>query len=391
MARLSELTDRSAVEQALQEFRELGRDRFLDRHGLERSRDYFVHLHGELFDSKPILAVAFRNQHPQRGLLSVGDFSGGTGGAIQALRRLGFETVTRAQLHPPSLGEEHADRTAIYETYGGDKVAGIIRFPGEDIVNVFSDAEGPYSDDPPTLTEPFGYRGEGLNGPQRLNVRGNALLEHARTTRAPVRFWYRPTGGRFSFTAWVVVLGRAWVAGVGQDGRPRSELEWHMEAVPGLSPQEWPSEVVDTLNDAAVILHSEDGSPPEAQEASSYAALIHRIDQRGQPRRPTGVVRTDFSRSAAARRAVLMRSARRCESPRCTGMPPETDRAGQPILEVDHVQDLAKGGEDHPRNMVALCPNCHACKTRGRNPAHWRRELLQVATSAHEAALGVTR
>ena len=30
-----------------------------------------------------------------------------------------------------------------------------------------------------------------------------------------------------------------------------------------------------------------------------------------------------------------------------------------PVLDVDHIQDLGRGGEDDPRNMVALCPNCH--------------------------------
>jgi hypothetical protein len=58
-------------------------------------------------------------------------------------------------------------------------------------------------------------------------------LEQARITRSPARFWYRPTGGRFSFLAWVAVLGRAWVAGVGQDGRPRPELEWAWRPSPG--------------------------------------------------------------------------------------------------------------------------------------------------------------
>jgi 5-methylcytosine-specific restriction protein A len=329
MARLSELTDPAAVEQALAEFRELGRDRFLGLYGLERSRDYFVRFDGELFDSKPILAVAFRNQHPQRGLLSVRDFSGGTAGAVRALQRLGFEAVTRAQLHPPALGEEHANRSEIYEAYGGDKVAGIIRFPGDPVVNVFSDADGPYADDPPTLSEPFGYRGEGLNGPQRVNdAGGNALLERARTTRAPVRFWYRPPGGRFSFLAWAVVLGRAWVAGVGQDGQPRPELEWQLEAVPGASIGEWPGDVVESLEESAVTVDEANASSPEAQADPSYASLIARIDQRGQPRRPNGVVRTDYPRSAAARRAVLIRSGGRCESPRCTGMPADTDRRG---------------------------------------------------------------
>jgi 5-methylcytosine-specific restriction protein A len=285
------------------------------------------------------------------------------------------------------LGEEHADRTAIYEAYGGDKVAGVIRFPGDDVVNVFSDADGPYADDPPTLTEPFGYRGQGLSGPQRVDAGANALLERARIARASVRFWFRPTGGRFTFLTWAAVLGRAWVAGIGQDGQPRPELEWRLEAVPGPSTEAWPSEVAEAVEEAAVALDDGAVLPPEAQPAPSYAALIARIDQQGQLRRPNGVVRANYARSAAARRAVLIRSGGRCESPRCTGMPADLTRRGEPILDVDHIQDLAKGGEDHPRNMVALCPNCHACKTRGHNAAQWRRDLLRVARSAHTRAM----
>jgi 5-methylcytosine-specific restriction enzyme A len=220
VASLSELTDRSAVERALEECVELGPERFRTRYGLEQSRDYFVFVpfRGILCDSKPILSVAYRNQYPERGLLRVQEFSGGTGGAVRALRRLGFDTVTRAQLQPPVLGAEYANRTQIYEAYGGDKVAGIIKFPGEEIVNVFSDADGPDADDPPTLTEPFGYRGEGLNGPQQLAAGGNARLEQARITRTAVRFWYRPAGGCFSFLAWVRAWSRLDLRG--RPGRP---------------------------------------------------------------------------------------------------------------------------------------------------------------------------
>jgi 5-methylcytosine-specific restriction enzyme A len=32
---------------------------------------------------------------------------------------------------------------------------------------------------------------------------------------------------------------------------------------------------------------------------------------------------------------------------------------GSPYLEVHHIHQLAKGGDDTPENAVALCPNCH--------------------------------
>ncbi len=239
MVALSELTDRGAVEAAIAEYRARGRDAFLAAYGFEGSRDYFLSYEGELFDSKPILGVAYGNQYPERGPLRPEDFSGGIVATVRSLERLGFSTTTRAQFRPPSLGASYASRTAVYDAYGGDKVAGIIRFPGDPVVNVFSDAEGPYADDPPSLAEPFGYRGEGLNGPQRVEVGGNALLERARVEPAAVRFWYRPKGEDFTFLAWAVVLGRAWVAGVGQDRVPRPEIEWQLQAVPSPAQERW--------------------------------------------------------------------------------------------------------------------------------------------------------
>jgi 5-methylcytosine-specific restriction protein A len=381
MARLSLLTDPQAVRDALMEFERVGRDSFLHTLGFDKSRDYFLLDRGVLYDTKPVVAFAYGRQLGQRPL-SNKDFSGGAVAAARALERLGFQVVTRAQLNPPRLGEPFLSRTEIYESFGGDRVAGVIKFPGEDVINVFSDAEGPYADDAPTLTDPFGYRGEGLNGPQRVESGGNALLERARVSGEPVRFWYKPLGEPFTWLSWAAVLGRAWVPGEGQDGQPRPELDWTMEAVAGTDASEWPAAVRQAMTEGANAVE-DDPTAPEGLASATYAELVKRVNQRGQPKRPSGVVRVDYPRSAAARRAVLLRCAGKCESPRCTGMPAELNRRGEPILDIDHIRDLGLGGEDHPLNMVALCPNCHAIKTRGSRTARYRRELTSVAAAAH--------
>lgn len=383
--RLSDISDPGAVEAAIAEFLDLGREPFLEKHNMQPSRDFFVNVDGKLVDSKPILAVAHSYQYPHFGLLPVSGFSGGSGGAVRALARLGFSTVTRAQIQPPQLTDTYPSRTAVYEAFGGDKVAGIIRFPGDTVVNIFSDADGPYSDDPPSLLNPFGYRGEGLSGAQRLQQGGNALLEAARVGRTPVRFWYRPRGGQFSFLAFALVLGRAWVDGIGSDGVPRPEIDWQLSAIPGENGQ-IPT-ALNALLDEAEAATEDSPIPPEAKPGSTYLDLLNRVEALGNAKRPTGVVRTNYQRSAAARGAVLLRANGRCESERCTGMPAELNRQGEPIMDVDHITDLALGGEDHPRNMVALCPNCHACKTRGTNARRWRAELAKVAERAHERAI----
>ncbi|PVD04595.1 hypothetical protein DBP12_03130 [Streptomyces sp. CS014] len=86
-----------------------------------------------------------------------------------------------------------------------------------------------------------------------------------------------------------------------------------------------------------------------------------------------------------ARRAVILRSEGRCENPGCTGHPDEITDTGEPLLEVDHVHELADGGRDHPEQMIALCPNCHAVKTRGSTRHHLIKILSVVARERHEA------
>src|SRR5215831_7721404 len=170
VARLDDLTDRAAVERAIEEFLDLGREQFLVRHGQEGCGDYFIRVDGRLLDAKPILSVAYAYQDSEHGALSAREFSGGEE-TLPALARLGFQAVTRAQLNPPVIGEQRANRTDICQAYGGDWVAGISRFPGDAVVNVFSDADGPDANDPPLLGETLSLRGEGMIGPQRLSQR----------------------------------------------------------------------------------------------------------------------------------------------------------------------------------------------------------------------------
>ncbi|MEU7428381.1 HNH endonuclease [Streptomyces sp. NPDC040750] len=129
-------------------------------------------------------------------------------------------------------------------------------------------------------------------------------------------------------------------------------------------------------------------TPAKASAISrSYRELVNALDSMGSvnARRPSTINRRQ--RSARARAAVLARSGGLCENPECSspGFQEVTD-VGEPILEVDHVQDLALDGADHPVNMVALCPNCHALKTRGAGREALRETLARVARERHVAA-----
>lgn len=55
---------------------------------------------------------------------------------------------------------------------------------------------------------------------------------------------------------------------------------------------------------------------------------------------------------------ALLRSNGTCED--CLKAAPFIRRNGEPYLEVHHIVALATNGGDHPANVVAICPNCHA-------------------------------
>lgn len=88
MASLATLTDRNAVEAALEEFDRLGRFAFLEKYGFGEAKEYFLVTETGNYDSKAIFAAAYERQHGVR--FSNDDFSGGKHGAGKWLSDLGY-------------------------------------------------------------------------------------------------------------------------------------------------------------------------------------------------------------------------------------------------------------------------------------------------------------
>ncbi len=127
---------------------------------------------------------------------------------------------------------------------------------------------------------------------------------------------------------------------------------------------------------------------PSATRAASYRSRVEALERANAdcapPRRRVNVDRPD--RSDEARDIVILRSNGRCENPTCTspGFNTVTD-TGEPVLDIDHITDLQHGGQDHPINMIAVCPNCHAAKTRGRDREALRKLFRRTAQKRHNA------
>jgi 5-methylcytosine-specific restriction protein A len=271
--------------------------------------------------------------------------------------------LTRGTGQPPILGEKFKDRKSIWKAFGGQWQQGIVTFPGEDTVNAFSDENGPYPDFKDPETGVIEYRGQGLRGEQKL-VLGNKLLEDSRLQKKPVRYWHRPSGGSWVFESWVVVADRTQVIEDDTDSNSATRILWFLVPIPSTDVNEWPREIVESEIFQLPEISSE--KPKKIRDLlKEYASISAQLEIESTGRVISTSPRTQYKRRKEARDLVIARANNKCEYDKCTGMPPDVNRQGLAILQVDHIHALGEGGSDIPSNMIALCPNCHSAKTFG--------------------------
>jgi hypothetical protein len=118
---LSDLTDGSAVQQAMVEFDEIGRDAFLTRYGYRPARSFFVVHDGKRYDSKALAGVAVGKQFPASGPLAASEFSGGEATVKAKLESLGFDLISirdESERGSPEI-KAWAEITSLEHGHGG--------------------------------------------------------------------------------------------------------------------------------------------------------------------------------------------------------------------------------------------------------------------------------
>jgi 5-methylcytosine-specific restriction protein A len=389
---LRDLTQREIL-QAVAEYDRLGRDRFFEKYGFRSARSYLLVVDGKTYDSKAIVGAA-HGYLADREPLAPSDFSGGAATVGRLLTSLGFEV---SQAGPGMTVDELVNSLSALRLYRSPDGRLALYQP---LTLLW--AIGRAHQDLPRL----------LGWNETKTLLGGFLERHGEQPRPhyPVTALYhaglwelsgawstppahdstqvrwfdtnQPAGGlRTAFYDLVRYSGEARVAAVEalvdmylQDADCDAILEDVGLADADVADDEVPA-------DEVVIA----ASPIEEQyrRLCEIAARLNAGGTRLGRARQT----VDVLRLGSARRAVLARSGGHCENPHCTGEPKDITDVGRAILEVDHVQDLAKGGMDEPGHMIALCPNCHAIKTRGRSREQLREELLVVAKQRHEALM----
>ena len=385
----------SEVLKAVEEFDRLGREAFLHAYGFHPARRYLLTHNGRLYDSKAIVGAA-HGFLPGLEPLRAHAFSGGLDHAVGLLRELGFEVVDEAargleldellgRLGTLRVNRAHG-RPKFYQPITLLWAVGRARRGEERLLAWEETAEALGG-----LLERYGVREERPRPDYPVAALCRAGMWELRGHEGPVpsahgdaalRRWFAdnaPSGGLAQPVHEVLRRsGEARLAVID------ALLTTYFE---GLDYEPLLREV--GLYDDGMAEDADDAQVEQPRQAvalaASYDRMCHIVESREDENRGRRTARTsrDPIRSAAARRAVLLRCDGRCENPGCTGQPADVTATGAAILEVDHVVDLAGGGRDHPSQMVALCPNCHAVKTRGRSREKLRAELLEVARETH--------
>ena len=378
---------RAAVLTAIDEYDRLGQDEFLAKYGFDRARSYLLIHNGRAYDSKAIVGVAHGFLDGEAAL-AARDFSGGEATVGRLLRGLGF-TV--------QVGDLTAGRLVSLLTK----------------LNVYRSGGLPALYQPITLLWAFARAG-------RREPRLVSWEETQRHVAELIKRYGRPAeGDRVYYPVAALYRAGLWELDTDSGALPNAHgssvpQRWFDEHQPrsGLIKPAYElvrdsaearaaavralTETYFVAADPAALLielglsgpHAD--SPAEAAlsaRAAEYRQLCDRADVFWIGKDSTRASRTsaDPIRSAAARRAVLLRSEGSCENPGCAGDIQDLTDGGDPILEIDHIHDLALGGPDNPVQMIALCPNCHRIKTLGRTREQLREVLFVVAKQRHNA------
>jgi 5-methylcytosine-specific restriction protein A len=351
--KLSDLTDRDAVNKAMGEFDIIGREAFLKKYGFGTARTYFIERDGRRYDSKAVAGAALSYQFPGRGHLSGGDFSGGERTVARQLGKLGYPVVRLKSSpwdgkSPSSLkrGDQlsNSDLCAVFEcgTSGGMR-----RSHTTNTLLIVSDpTKGFYIDE--WRDGVLHYCGMGLVGHQSIDFAQNKTLAESATNGVTVHLFEVHKRGVYEYVS-IVRLAQAPYIGRQPDKNGQLRRVWIFPVRPTDQvgapriPQAAIADVLERQRKVASRLSAEDLAQRAMQDRGPVSSRVTT---------GTSFVRNEYVAEYARRRA-----AGKCEL--CETEAPFKGKSGEPYLECHHIVWFAHGGTDTVDNTVALCPNCH--------------------------------
>lgn len=249
--------------------------------------------------------------------------------------------------HPMFVPGAVYRRRDLHEQFGGQRQGGISTPRQHPMVWVFTGEQGGqygcqdgFQDD-----GAFWYTGEGQVGDMKM-VRGNAAIRDHLGNSKKLHLFEYVSPGHVQHIGEAAYSGHHLEVAPDRDGTPRRVIVFELV----LSPTGSELGRARVPQTSAREPRRMSGRPLEELRQLAIEGPISdaTITQRKA---------NSYQRSQAVRVYVLRRAKGKCEG--CESSAPFYTADGTPYLEPHHIRRRADGGPDHPRWVVALCPNCH--------------------------------
>lgn len=266
---------------------------------------------------------------------------------------------------PFVVGQVYNRRNDLHGRYDGQQQGGISTPAKYPFIFLFTGASGSeygYRDEFQT-DGTFWYTGEGQRGDMSM-VRGNRAIRDHATDGNELHLFEAIGEGEVRYLGRSYYLDHHWEERRDASDRLRRAIVFELEVDPG----------GDGLSEVA----EPDFEYATNQRLQSYSLeeLRQLALQKVSPSAPMSERRSNVrQRSRAIRAYVLKRAQGLCEG--CEKEAPFVTSKKRPYLEAHHVRRLSDGGPDHPRRVIALCPNCHRRVHYGQNGEEYNARLAR--------------
>lgn len=263
------------------------------------------------------------------------------------------------------VGDVYNRREDIHGHYGGQQQGGISTPADYPLIFLFASESGSrfgyvdqFQDD-----GTFWYTGEGQEGDMRMNRGNRAIREHEANDKE-LHLFESVGQGEVRYVGQATYLSHHWEERPDANGEMRDAIIFELAVE---------TEAFDQETSVASEPSKEYDANRNLQNRTLEELRDLALDR--PPRSASGEERREnvYLRSKAVKEYVLQRADGVCEG--CGEEAPFITEQGRPYLEAHHIRRLSDGGPDHPRWVIALCPNCHRRVHHGRDGEEYNSQL----------------
>ncbi|WP_429170445.1 HNH endonuclease [Ensifer sp. LBL] len=207
----------------------------------------------------------------------------------------------------------------------------------------------------------FEYFGAGRYGDQSMTDRNLGLLQHSQASKSLL--FFEEAKRQLKFLGEYVCEAYEWRRAPDANKQMRNAIVFRLRPL---------ENIIEVLESPHGIDRSLDGLTLEQLRELAYQA-----SQPTAPGRPRKT--TVYERSRHVSTYVLRRAKGLCEY---DGEPAPFSRSnGEPYLEPHHIERVSDGGPDHPKHVIALCPNCHRRAHSAADKNQFKAQLVERMNS----------